>query len=198
MGISFLTWFISNRVNPTKKDTALTQEGLMVQLIFNPTTGHCSLADRQPGPGEMLITYTKEQADELLKRERMATSSPSDSPTDTLDNIPPEEPKVHAQESSNSQPFQGERYPQTRLRLLSSDDVKGLSIAQLRYAINEVYARYGATFPNTPDIQRQFERFSWYHSNPSLTFEAIDRMMSEVEKKNVKLLALRRESKRGR
>jgi hypothetical protein len=48
--------------------------------------------------------------------------------------------------------FDGERYPQTRLQLLTTDDLKSMSNAQLRYAINEVYARYGASFPNNPDV----------------------------------------------
>jgi len=78
---------------------------------------------------------------------------------------------------------------------LTAEDVKRLSTVQLRYAINEVYARYGATFPKTPEIQRQFEQFSWYHPNPSLSYEAIDALMSDVERQNVKLLA--RERKAG-
>jgi hypothetical protein len=82
----------------------------------------------------------------------------------------------------------GERYPQTRLRLLSADDLKGMSVTQLRYAINEVYARYGAPFSNNPDIRRQFQKFSWYHPNPNITISDIDQSMSEIEKENIKLL----------
>jgi DNA polymerase III delta subunit len=92
----------------------------------------------------------------------------------------------------------GEQYPQTRLRILTAEDVKGLSITQLRYAINEMYARYGATFPNTPAIRRLFEKFYWYHPNTSLSYEAIDQLMSDVERQNVKFLALCRELKRGK
>jgi hypothetical protein len=63
-----------------------------------------------------------------------------------------------------------------------------MSIAELRYAINEVYARYGASFPNNPDVRRQFQKFSWYHPNPNTSFSDIDQSMSDVEKQNIKLL----------
>jgi hypothetical protein len=70
-----------------------------------------------------------------------------------------------------------------------------MSINQMRYAINEAYARYGVTFPNTPDIQRQFQKFEWYHPNPGLTFEQVSRLMSDTERQNVKFLAQCRELK---
>jgi YARHG domain len=72
------------------------------------------------------------------------------------------------------------------------------SIIQLQYAIDEVYARYGATFPHRPDDQREFEKFSWHHPNPNLRYEAIDQLMSDVERQNIKFLALCRELKRGK
>jgi YARHG domain/Gram-negative bacterial TonB protein C-terminal len=97
-----------------------------------------------------------------------------------------------------SSALSGERYPQTRQRLLTMDDVMGMSINEMRYAINEVYARYGATFPNAPDIQRQFQKFEWYHPKPALTFEEVDRLMSDTEKQNLKFLAHCRELKRSK
>ena len=100
---------------------------------------------------------------------------------------------AEAAETPDQRFLAGERYPQTRHYLLAMDDVQGMSIAQMRYAINEVYARYGATFPNVPDIQRQFQKFAWYHPNPGLTFEEVDRLMSDTERENVKFLAQCRE-----
>ena len=126
-------------------------------------------------------------------------SDPSPTPTPStsgLRMVPTPEPKRTA-ETNGSPILEGERYPQTRLHILSADEVKGLTTAQLRYAINEMYARYGATFPNTPDVQKQFAKFSWYEPNPSLTFEDIDSMMTDVERENIKLLALYREGKRN-
>ena len=53
-------------------------------------------------------------------------------------------PESPAREFPSSGPLAGEQYPQTRLRILTADDVRGLSIIQLQYAIDEVYVRYGA------------------------------------------------------
>jgi YARHG domain len=83
-------------------------------------------------------------------------------------------------------------------RLLTMDDAIGMSIEEMRYAINEVYARYGATFPNAPEIQRDFQKLEWYHPNPNLTFDEVDRSMSDTEKQNVKFLAQCRELKRSK
>jgi YARHG domain len=155
-----------------QKEVQATSSGLIVTI--------------QPTP-----TPTPEQ-EALPVFESQASASPS-----PLNNSTPS-PQGQASEFPSSRALDGEQYPQTRLRVLTAEDVKGLNIAQLRYAINEVYARYGASFPNTPDIQRHFERFPWYHPNPSLTYEAIDQIMSDVERQNVKFLALCRELKRGR
>jgi hypothetical protein len=99
-------------------------------------------------------------------------------------------------DDGSASPLSGELFSQTRLRVMSSQEVSALTADQLRYAINEVYARYGATFPKTPEIQRHFERLSWYHPNPRLSFEDIDRSMTDIERENVKMLALYREGLR--
>jgi hypothetical protein len=83
----------------------------------------------------------------------------------------------------------GERYPQTRQRLLAIEDINGLNAAEVRYAINEIYARHGATFPNHPEIQQQFKKFDWYHPDANLSFNDIDQLMSDIERENVKTLA---------
>jgi hypothetical protein len=76
-------------------------------------------------------------------------------------------------------------------------DVAGLSLDQIQYAIDEIYARYGATFPSSPGMQRQFNQVSWYRPNPRLTFEDVDRLMSNVEAQNVKSLAALRDAIRA-
>jgi YARHG domain/Outer membrane lipoprotein len=92
--------------------------------------------------------------------------------------------------------YPGERYPLTRQRLLTMADVDSLSSAQLRYAINEMYARHGATFPSQPPIEAQFRKFPWYHPNPMLTFEQIEDTFSQIERDNLALLGQVREMKR--
>ena len=90
----------------------------------------------------------------------------------------------------------GERFPQTRLRILTETDVADLDYAGLRYAINEMYARHGAQFLTQPDIRKQFEQFIWYVPMPGLTLARIDREFSRIESQNRDLLSRLRDQKR--
>lgn len=90
--------------------------------------------------------------------------------------------------------YPGERFPETRLAPLSPQDLQKLSADDLRYAINEMFARYGADFPKA-EVKRQFSRFSWYRPRPGLDFDEIEsRFFSQLEKDNLKHLGEARES----
>jgi YARHG domain len=111
----------------------------------------------------------------------------------------PSQPPNPGNVSSTAQPgspYPGERYPQTRQRLLTMAEVDSLSYAQLRYAINEMYARHGAAFPSQRPIEAQFRKFPWYRPNPTLTFEQIEASFSQMEKDNLELLRQARDQKR--
>ena len=91
----------------------------------------------------------------------------------------------------------GEKFPQTRERLLSASDIASWDFASVRYAINEIYARHGYAFQN-PDIRQRFQTFSWYHSKPGISMEELEkRYLSRVEFGNAKLLAERRKVLEG-
>ena len=91
----------------------------------------------------------------------------------------------------------GEKFPQTRDRLLSASDIASWDFASVRYAINEIYARHGYAFQN-PDIRQRFQTFSWYHSKPGISMEELEkRYLSRVEFGNAKLLAGRRKVLEG-
>jgi hypothetical protein len=80
-----------------------------------------------------------------------------------------------------------ELFPQTRSRSMNASEVALMSEAKLQYAINEMYARYGLVFQNQ-SIQKQFEKFSWYQPNPSITKEDIISQFSLIESNNLELL----------
>jgi YARHG domain len=71
------------------------------------------------------------------------------------------DPPQDSVEIPSKRTLNGERYPQTRRRLLTLDNIKGLSAADVQYAINEIYARNGASFHH-PDVRQQFQQFDWY------------------------------------
>jgi len=85
--------------------------------------------------------------------------------------------------------------PGRRLRLLAPEDVKGWSTEKLQYAINEMYARHGAAFPNQK-IQRSFASFSWYRPQPDKSAAEIEELFTEVERANLQVLGAVRDSKK--
>jgi hypothetical protein len=94
---------------------------------------------------------------------------------------------------TESRSLQGEKYPETRLRPLSLADINRLSLDDLRYAINEMFARHGADF-RAREIKLHFERFPWYGSRPDLTFDEIEAGFSDLEKRNLKALGAARDA----
>jgi len=98
-----------------------------------------------------------------------------------------------ANPTDNSPALKGERFPDTRRKLLSYSNVNGLSFGNLQYAINEMFARHGSDFPKS--VKRQFEPFGWYHPRPGLSYDQLEQEFSDLEKANLKLLSAVRDSK---
>ena len=94
--------------------------------------------------------------------------------------------------------YVGERYPETRNRLLGDEEAARMSYAQLRYAINEVYARYGAEFPTQPEIDNRFRQFDWYRPRRGVPLTQIENEFTYTERTNVELLAKYRDLKKPR
>lgn len=77
--------------------------------------------------------------------------------------------------------------PESDSRLLTQQDVAGLSLQEINYAKNEIYARHGRKFASN-ELQNYFNEKSWYHG----TVDAADfkeSVLSDVEKKNAEFLA---------
>lgn len=89
----------------------------------------------------------------------------------------------------------GEKYPETRLRILNPDELQSWSLEKLQYAINEIYARYGAAFPNQV-IQRTFAKFSWYRPQENKSGEEIEALFTDIERQNVLIMGSVRDSKK--
>jgi hypothetical protein len=87
----------------------------------------------------------------------------------------------------------GEKYPQTRLRELSQSEIDAMGYSTVRYAINEMFARYGFTFSERlRPIRAHFETMSWYHPAPTLTLDQIEGKMTAIEHSNFVRLGKRR------
>lgn len=74
-------------------------------------------------------------------------------------------------------------YHITSTRLLTADDIKGLSKAELRIARNEIFARHGYIF-KSKDLAEYFGQFEWYRPISS----NVSSELSKIETNNVNFL----------
>lgn len=75
-------------------------------------------------------------------------------------------------------------------RYLTNQDVEGMTLQQLNYARNEIYARHGRRF-KSGELQNYFDSKSWYNGlyEPSEFDEKYSsKALSECEKKNAEFL----------
>ncbi|MBV9470480.1 MAG: YARHG domain-containing protein [Abitibacteriaceae bacterium] len=82
----------------------------------------------------------------------------------------------------------GEHYPQTRLRALSWDEVADWSPAQVRYAVNEMYARHGFVFKDLA-LRKQFLQYGWYKPIPGLIQKQVEAHFNHYERENLRVLS---------
>lgn len=73
-------------------------------------------------------------------------------------------------------------------RVLTAKEVSGWDFAQLRLAINFLYAKHGYV-SRSGEVQAMFEGKPWYRAVPGMSMEDIDAKMSAIEAANVKVLA---------
>ncbi len=77
--------------------------------------------------------------------------------------------------------------PQSATRLLTKSDISGMSLREINYAKNEIYARHGRLFQSR-ELQNYFNDQSWYVG--SIAPENFrESMLSNVEKQNADFLA---------
>ena len=96
-----------------------------------------------------------------------------------------------------AKPLDGERFPATRMEDIGEDYASNLSDADLRYAINEMYARYGLSFKDK-SLQSQFETTTWYHPNDKWTLAQVKAAFSQRERDNLDALVSERDSRNER
>ncbi len=124
------------------------------------------------------------------------TAEDAPDPAPTADNTiltPTPTPPLSPSAVGNDNSYPGEHYPQTRTSVLTQSDIASWNYANVRYAINEIYARHGFIF-DKPEIASQFDQFTWYHPDANKTRQAVELEMSSTEKANFALLAKRRDA----
>lgn len=82
---------------------------------------------------------------------------------------------------------QEEILPQSDSRLLTYSDIEGLTLQEINYAKNEIYARHGRKF-SSKELQTYFASKSWYHGTIAPE-DFSDSVLSDTERKNADFLA---------
>lgn len=77
--------------------------------------------------------------------------------------------------------------PDSSLRLLTQEDVSGLSLEQLKIARNEIYARHGRKFKDEA-LNSYFTAKAWYKLNPAYKYNNDELNVSDIENKNAHFL----------
>ncbi len=102
----------------------------------------------------------------------------------------PEEPAVDEPEAPSTEPEEpaetGYIFPDSDSRLLTQQDIQGLSAWELKVARNEIYARHGRRF-NSQELQNYFDSRDWYQGTVA-PGDFTDEMLSEIELANVRFL----------
>lgn len=91
-------------------------------------------------------------------------------------------------ENETDETEQSEDYilPQSDSKYLTSADVTGLTLKEVNYAKNEIFARHGRLF-NSNELQTYFNSKTWY--NGTISSDSFDaKVLNEYESANVKFL----------
>ena len=128
----------------------------------------------------------KLQVEKLTSEKNALEQSPTQSPAAPAPTPPPTAGIVPV--------MPGERFPETRLQLIGPADLMNLNLNDLRYAINEMYARHGASFKNQ-EITRSFTSKEWYKPRAGVSLQQIEQEFSQVETDNLRLLGKERTNK---
>jgi serine/threonine protein kinase len=91
---------------------------------------------------------------------------------------------------------EGERFPETATRLLTAGEVSAWPADDLRYAVNEIYARHGRDFVTRP-VRQQFLKFEWYRRVLVPGRRDVSPFLSGTERQNLALMTRIRDAGRA-
>lgn len=88
----------------------------------------------------------------------------------------------------------GQIFPDSSSQVIDAARIKALSDADLKYAINEIYARHGYIF-KSEDLKNYYKQFNWYHESvPASQFTTS--MFNSTEHANVDAMQAERDSRK--
>lgn len=144
-----------------------------------------SSQDKEDGNEAKITAYTKSAVDEETTKEDKDNKV-------NMAEIPSEDSEKEVEENKIEENEMDVDYilSESNTRYLTDADIQGLSIQELNYAKNEIYARHGRKF-DSPELQNYFNSKSWYSGKYSpADFDAnySASVLSDIEKKNAEFL----------
>lgn len=104
-----------------------------------------------------------------------------------------QEKKQEDSKKEDSGSENGMIFPDSSEVELASEDIKKLSDEDLRYAVNEIYARHGYIFKDD-QLRAHYEQYDWYKKTVKPE-DFSDSVFNEVEKRNVQALQQERDAR---
>jgi hypothetical protein len=83
----------------------------------------------------------------------------------------------------NAHASSGCKYPEASNRNLTSEDLAGKSLWELKIMRNEIFARYGYKF-KTEEIREYFNKQKWYEPK----YDDVESKLTEIENTNIKMI----------
>jgi hypothetical protein len=72
--------------------------------------------------------------------------------------------------------------------MMDSGKINSMTQDNVRYAINELFARHGAWLAKD-DVRAEFERLPWYKPQKGVSLDEIEKRFTDIEKANLDALA---------
>gem|GEM_PF-1912777 len=160
---------------PAKDDSALPE----------PWTCMYDVTTKQIEPAPVVAGEQTNQPEE---------STPNEPAAAPWENGAAPEANATSSPAEETSEMEGEKFPATRQEAITIADANELELSDVRYAINEMFARHGANFKDAK-TKKAFSAFSWYQPRADVTFDAIETEFSDVEKQNLAVLRRCREAK---
>lgn len=190
--LSAAVLFLTKTLSSTKKEPA-SPPNLSDELQTPDTPA--DPAPVVPEPDQVPVDVTPADDDNLPTGEEVPAEPdeptgnelPADPDEPANEEPADEEPEPEPEEPIEAEPADtGYIFPDSSSRLLTEDDIEGLSAWELKVARNEIYARHGRRF-NSQELQNYFDSRDWYQGTVA-PGDFTDAMLSEIELANVRFL----------
>ncbi|MCP1101240.1 outer membrane biosynthesis protein TonB [Aequitasia blattaphilus] len=175
--IAGVAGFFFVRINNAKKEEAAKVERQLKEQLEEEKkkaeAAKDALTNKEIEEAKKEAEKAKEEAD-AAKKEAKAAKEAS-------------EKKAENKSSTNSNASSGYMISYSHQRILTSSDIKGMSLREINYAKNEIYARKGRIF-QSPELSNYFNSKSWYRGTIQPENFSND-LLSDTEKKNAEFLS---------